>query len=154
MSPRAWGCTALGDLPGTIISKCPHVRGGVPSTESRHPHSQKMSPRAWGCTAIPPQQGMGICNVPTCVGVYRRGIYGPRFISQCPHVRGGVPVLEASGRGKMTMSPRAWGCTGILALQQSGSFNVPTCVGVYRPEGISPGPAYQCPHVRGGVPHL
>ena len=73
--------------------KCPHVRGGVPAVLRRR-------------LAEP-------INVPTCVGVYRQlpKTQGPS--SQCPHVRWGVPKPYLKWELEVSMSPRAWGCTGV-----------------------------------------
>ncbi len=91
-----------------------------------------MSPRAWGCTAYAHQASANLRNVPTCVGVYRGSMRLRRNLSQCPHVRGGVPVYPGLNLHRPTMSPRAWGCTATSYYSGCAENNVPTCVGVYR----------------------
>ncbi len=91
-----------------------------------------MSPRAWGCTGRESGGYSLDCNVPTCVGVYR--VASSSFItaSKCPHVRGGVPWAGMNLGVFWIMSPRAWGCTEVVAKLKDLLA--------------------QCPHVRGGVP--
>ena len=115
-------------------AECPHVRGGVPLSVNDCSILQQMSPRAWGCTVshhiILAEKG----NVPTCVGVYRKNVLRKHTCRECPHVRGGVPVVSFEEFKEAKMSPRAWGCTVVVAPGESAFI--------------------ECPHVRGGVPAL
>ncbi len=91
-------------------------------------------------------------NVPTCVGVYRIQESKKNAGDECPHVRGGVPVVIDYTDPLIEMSPRAWGCTGKVERILDKTGNVPTCVGVYRRNGTERNAPRKCPHVRGGVP--
>ncbi len=111
-----------------------------------------MSPRAWGCTGVHKNPQSPYPNVPTCVGVYRHGEQARIHRQECPHVRGGVPLLSQSSLVPKEMSPRAWGCTEIRQALECLVINVPTCVGVYRDKIAAAIAKEECPHVRGGVP--
>ena len=86
------------------------------------------------------------------MGVYRWQIQLLAGIYKCPHVRGGVPRLHLAVCSRLTMSPRAWGCTGARLAARRHGTNVPTCVGVYRHLTLAEDYRTECPHVRGGVP--
>ncbi len=132
---------------------CPHARGGVP--DRRIPYTQPGT------------------VVPTHVGVYPGVGRSPEGDPRCPHARGGVPSSTACCRAKPRLSPRTWGCTEVGQTKATGSFVVPTHVGVYRwwrmpsrwHATLSPRtwgctvqgraatrPFCRCPHARGGVP--
>ena len=159
-----WKCKSCENVPTCVgvyrarlrikfhLAQCPHVRGGVPAGSSIWAPAWRMSPRAWGCTEEATHRRRLSVNVPTCVGVYRRPAPLQLRALECPHVRGGVPTIERTILRIEEMSPRAWGCTGLGQVGRGGSYNVPTCVGVYRRASPSGGPPSQCPHVRGGVP--
>ncbi len=132
--PTCVGVYQVTGIKSPALSQCPHVRGGVPRTEGTRARAQQMSPRAWGCTEDQQARGQTLANVPTCVGVYRRTTAGKTEGVKCPHVRGGVPPLAHKRSYNPAMSPRAWGCTGVVMCRKILLWNVPTCVGVYRNE--------------------
>ena len=132
--------------------RCPHARGGVPSTQRRSKPSLRLSPRTWGCTdrkrTEPPTHKV----VPTHVGVYRRSRDRSRRPDRCPHARGGVPRETRNASGATPLSPRTWGCTADSPVRRRTVHVVPTHVGVYRPSSRPRPRSGRCPHARGGVP--
>ena len=91
LSPRTWGCTDAGLVKAfqalivpthvgvyreggpamTFPERCPHARGGVPSTSEPSTTGSSLSPRTWGCTGPGLRQWGSLRVVPTHVGVYR-----------------------------------------------------------------------------------
>ena len=135
ISPQAWGCTgsltgiweAATNLPtgvgmyryGSVApsqcEKSPHRRGDVPATPSRAPKLKQISPQAWGCTVLSGVIVAGRSNLPTGVGMYRKGLPCGNAKSQSPHRRGDVPTFVPDLPGSLPISPQAWGCTDCQA---------------------------------------
>ncbi len=173
LSPRTWGWTFTPtprDVQGKVVPthvgvdllaelrelstiRCPHARGGGPSTGSFWPLTNtvvpthvgvdrlpdkhafavwKLSPRTWGWTSVTATPSTCTEVVPTHVGVDLRRPRDARICCGCPHARGGGPNLSMRGWRNMSC-PHARG----------GGPPHPQ-----RPRR----PVVRCPHARGGGP--
>jgi len=137
ISPQTWGCTELrieaivdeNNLPtdvgmylpqafiNTINAESPHRRGDVPANIPRRKRDIEISPQTWGCTVMRVRRKMDRSNLPTDVGMYRKGIKIQRLIPESPHRRGDVPPHVTIVTGTTAISPQTWGCTalGVMA---------------------------------------
>ena len=108
ISPQAWGCTAwrilscnrAGNLPTSVgmyrarvcacwsILQSPHKRGDVPAQSATRSPWAGISPQAWGCTARLGTERFREWNLPTSVGMYRRGSMAVNQYEESPHKRG------------------------------------------------------------------
>ena len=172
LSPRTWGCTGRNAMIGRVylvvpthvgvyrpvrlevlgMDRCPHARGGVPAIERHALPELVLSPRTWGCTVEAGRLATPDEIVPTHVGVYRDRGRLARVGGDCPHARGGVPVLNSGSVGLARLSPRTWGCTAAGRSKRTAAPIVPTHVGVYRAPLGRECRDVHCPHARGGVP--
>ena len=172
LSPHAWGWTdsrvVVGvdafvvptrvgvDRPrvgsGPPAPRCPHTRGGGPTSPVPRPNRTLLSPHAWGWTALADPRKRRGQVVPTRVGVDREGEPRPHPRPRCPHTRGGGPHGQQQNRWSASLSPHAWGWTA-CGRQTPGAWPVvPTRVGVDRNESPESAPPVRCPHTRGGGP--
>ncbi len=69
---------------------------------------------------------------PTPVGVFPRSGDGSAAQGRLPHARGGVPQIPRYIGGGRTSSPRPWGCSDFLELDEASDPVFPTPVGVFR----------------------
>ncbi len=108
------------------------MRGGVPTFLAPIFHVIPLSPHAWGCTGLESVSLDQWKIVPTCVGVYLWRIEFQEGNPDCPHMRGGVPLVFRINLYNLRLSPHAWGCTVSETSAKINQEIVPTCVGVYR----------------------
>ena len=131
ISPQAWGCTDTApitlvdgnNLPTSVgmyrrygrnkvgKEKSPHKRGDVPFVPGIVRLSEAISPQAWGCTLHRCRVNYRDINLPTSVGMYRKGSQMARLFVQSPHKRGDVPENRSMSSADTPISPQAWGCT-------------------------------------------
>jgi hypothetical protein len=130
----------------------PHARGGAPSSARDRvvrdlipthvgvhrlaltcaSASLPSSPRTWGCTGGGIRETRDLQLIPTHVGVHRKAA---AFVSTGyphPHARGGAPYAPLSRNGRLSSSPRTWGCTATRPLADPRAALIPTHVGVHR----------------------
>ena len=111
ISPQTWGCTeiwyaksiAYNNLPTDVgmyrnnhlnrgeHRKSPHRRGDVPTRVNIPRERGIISPQTWGCTGRQPPRPYPLINLPTDVGMYRRGHRPSAGGNESPHRRGDVP---------------------------------------------------------------
>ena len=174
ISPQAWGCTELQrrsnqgeqNLPTSVgmylvnrlishaIRNLPTSVGMIPRGRHREPPPTKISPQAWGCTVEGTVDDDATVNLPTSVGMYRVSIRFTISVPESPHKRGDVPFDRRIGDGEFSISPQAWGCTGIMVPEDERPDNLPTSVGMYRMWSFSGDQGTKSPHKRGDVPYL
>ena len=136
LSPREWGCTVRSCrfvwCQSVVPTRVGVYRTACVSSQS----SMALSPREWGCTACAGREIHWRCVVPTRVGVYRRGSTSANSPGSCPHASGGVPGYKMTVTQSLELSPREWGCTGVLQRTDYTAEVVPTRVGVYQKQGL------------------
>ena len=113
-SPRAWGCfpvillmrsnftvfpTCVGvflavDCGVRLVSRLPHVRGGVSIVRVSRSEFSESSPRAWGCFGTGLLLRLVVSVFPTCVGVFPPLKQRTAIALGLPHVRGGVSCFH------------------------------------------------------------
>ena len=114
----------------------------------------EISPQAWGCTDFRSGFVERWWNLPTSVGMYRRGKQAGAGQGQSPHKRGDVPYYMNGGRPLCSISPQAWGCTAGSQDIRDRHRNLPTSVGMYRFWVAANTRERQSPHKRGDVPRV
>ena len=73
----------------------------------------EISPQAWGCTALYGYYHYCHWNLPTSVGMYRTSTFTELASKESPHKREDVPRTSSRALTTNTISPQAWGCTGV-----------------------------------------
>ena len=172
ISPQAWGCTGKlvfdacygGNLPTSVgMYRCteyesrtgcqsPHKRGDVPMNAQGAAIAAEISPQAWGCTDGWPIVQYQHGNLPTSVGMYRCNCNRHGTRRESPHKRGDVPTATFFIESSKEISPQAWGCTVVAPRPRQSLPNLPTSVGMYRPDSHAHIGLAQSPHKRGDVP--
>ncbi len=90
LSPHTWGCSEINPgavplgivvptyvgvflffyFPAVVADRCPHIRGGVPTTYPAFCCSHTLSPHTWGCSSALATEYSTASVVPTYVGVF------------------------------------------------------------------------------------
>ncbi len=174
LSPRAWGWTVVEQhahedvhvVPTRVgmdrgcgtgrpaRGRCPHARGDGPATSVRSASGTSLSPRAWGWTVPGPPRLSHLDVVPTRVEMDRIPVGHRNRTRRCPHARGDGPKLPRRNPIQHSLSPRAWGWTGLTFVPDQNYGVVPTRVGMDRSD-VRAGPELRCcPHARGDGPIL
>ena len=171
-SPRPWGCSAppaADRIPRRLLPTpvgmfrgprpalarahpSPHARGDVPAQKGRADEAKAFSPRPWGCSVRAVQSASGKKLLPTPVGMFRRKKVLDEVLSPSPHARGDVPTRGCAVGVRVVFSPRPWGCSERLGVEDAVVGLLPTPVGMFRidsPDGSDPRTS---PHARGDVP--
>ena len=152
LSPRTWGWTRHGPArrPRTRVVpthvgvdpsgfgrrvqmvRCPHARGGGPSTGTTTRATRTLSPRTWGWTDSISLGLEALHVVPTHVGVDLTADFPSASVCRCPHARGGGPFPYGYQVKAGPLSPRTWGWTRLATIRAAVGGVVPTHVGVDR----------------------
>ena len=151
-SPRTWGCTVPATDRERDHEPHPHARGGAPDWDVAFIVEPLSSPRTWGCTGSRASDRRISPLIPTHVGVHRWGNDRPHRPQPHPHARGGAPSSLEVALETLASSPRTWGCTAILPLDNRGVGLIPTHVGVHRRGHRREQASGPHPHARGGAP--
>ena len=115
-------------------------------------NSGSMSPPAWGWPAnfkILLRLGL---DVPTRVGMARSPALHCCSRNRCPHPRGDGPQKPPRRQTALKMSPPAWGWPDAFSVTGEAAADVPTRVGMARPEFELAKIEERCPHPRGDGP--
>ena len=130
----------------------PRVRGDVPGTPRLIRLRAMFSPRARGCSYPVPAPASALFVFPACAGMFPMR-EGARKQKACfPRVRGDVPQRSWRTAHNPLFSPRARGCSGSSAANDSFSSVFPACAGMFlRTFSVAFG-AGGFPRVRGDVP--
>ena len=135
-----------------IPASFPRVRGDGPCCFTRSMSSNRFSPRARGCSQAETLHASLVPVFPACAGMFLDFRIIAHHQSCFPRVRGDVPVLLTDVVSHGEFSPRARGCSELIAHTEYSYYVFPACAGMFRRSHSINGCKYCFPRVRGDVP--